>query len=274
MMNFQNTVVKNIQIWNETARLCEEDEGLRTAVSYAKAHTTVYPADATISATDNPWLGDAKSPIRVARGKTFEVAQEYVLSGRKTAVLNFANPDHPGGGVTHGAVAQEEDLCRCSTLYFAIDTEIVHKNYYTPNHNRIAQGDNVLDNALIYTKDVLVFRDDNTFMMLPKEKRFKVDVVTAAAPMLFGEYEGSLSNDALYDAMKSRILHIVNAAAENGAEILILGAFGCGAFGCDAETVARAFRDVLRDETRFAEIVFAIYGRRNRNFEIFSEVLG
>lgn len=34
----------------------------------------------------------------------------------KILVLNFANPFHPGGGVRRGAKAQEEDLCRKSTL--------------------------------------------------------------------------------------------------------------------------------------------------------------
>ena len=34
----------------------------------------------------------------------------------KVLVLNFANAFHPGGGVRRGASAQEEDLCRKSSL--------------------------------------------------------------------------------------------------------------------------------------------------------------
>lgn len=38
------------------------------------------------------------------------------VSGK--AILNFASAKYPGGGVRHGSIAQEEDICRNSTLYF------------------------------------------------------------------------------------------------------------------------------------------------------------
>ena len=65
----------------------------------------------------------------------------------------------------------------------------------------------------------------------------------------------------LGDPFRSRIRNIFNAAIDNDIRVLILGAFGCGAFKNPPEIVAQAFRDVLLEEhydTCFTDIVFAI----------------
>ena len=49
----------------------------------------------------------------VSGKRSFEAAKGY--SGKKVAVLNFAN-NHSIGGAPFSAGAQEESLCRCSTL--------------------------------------------------------------------------------------------------------------------------------------------------------------
>lgn len=72
-------------------------------------------------------------------------------------------------------------------------------------------------------------------------------------------------------------MNILEAAIENDIQILILGAFGCGAFNNPPNVVAQAFFQVLSDikNTRyryaFEEIVFAVMRTKSycKNIEAF-----
>ena len=66
--------------------------------------------------------------IDVYSGTTFDIAKRYCTLG-KVAVLNFANPENPSGGVHLGAMAQEECLCRSSNLYACISNHNVFDEY-------------------------------------------------------------------------------------------------------------------------------------------------
>ena len=65
-------------------------------------------------------------------------------------------------------------------------------------------------------------------------------------------------------------------AARNGADILVLGAFGCGAFRNDPKVVASAYANVLKEcRQHFDLIEFAIFcrGFETENYDAFAEVL-
>ena len=55
----------------------------------------------------------------------------------------------------------------------------------------------------------------------------------------------NVSRDKVNNCMKSRIQHLLYSALEQGAEILILGAFGCGVFKNDPYDVAKIFKEEL-----------------------------
>lgn len=196
------------------------------------------------------------SDIIVESGTTLATARKYLHIG-KTAVLNFANPENPGGGVQYGAMAQEECLCRSSNLYPCLCDASVFNDYYEYHRNlkNIFYSD-----RLIYTKDITVFKDDNDIpQILPEHMWFTVDVITCAAPYIAKrKYTNST---ALLLLFKSRIRNIFEAARDNKADVIILGAFGCGAFKNPPLIVAEAFRQVICEQDYFKcfrKIVFAI----------------
>lgn len=194
--------------------------------------------------------------IDVYSGTTFDVAKRYCPHG-KVAVLNFANPENPGGGVQLGAMAQEECLCRSSNLYTCISNPNVFDEYY--GYHRSIRN-NFYTDRLIYTKNVTVFKDDSVVpQMLPETNWFDVDVITCAAPYLAKRKH--TNGAALFNLFKSRVKNIFEAARDNNVDYLILGAFGCGAFKNPPLIVAEAFLQTIKEQNYlkdFKQIVFAI----------------
>lgn len=192
----------------------------------------------------------------VEENTTFNATKKYLQYG-KTAVLNFANPHNPGGGVHNGAIAQEECLCRSSNLYPCISNQNVFNDYYM-YHKDMAHY--FFSDRLIYTKDVIVFKDDSDVpQIMPKEEWFNVDVITCAAPYL--AKRKYTNKTALKELFKGRIKNIFEATIDNDVAVIILGAFGCGAFKNPPEVVAKAFHEVIDENNYkdyFSKIVFAI----------------
>lgn len=58
---------------------------------------------------------DKTASISVYSRTSFDVARKFLEYG-KIAVLNFANPENPGGGVCNGAMAQVYFLISCSQI--------------------------------------------------------------------------------------------------------------------------------------------------------------
>ena len=194
--------------------------------------------------------------VRVYSGTTFDIAKRYCKYG-KVAVLNFANPEVPGGGVQNGAMAQEECLCRSSNLYACISNANVFEDYY--GYHR-AFKNHFYSDRLIYTKDVIVFKNDDIVpKLMPEEDWFQVDVITCAAPYI--AQRKYTNSTALLSLFKRRIKNIFEAARAHDVDNIVLGAFGCGAFKNPPLIVAEAFKKVICEENYLAEfkhIVFAI----------------
>ena len=83
-------------------------------------------------------------------------------------------------------------------------------------------------------------------------------------------------NDAeLFGYHVKRAIHMFTCAAAKGADILVLGAFGCGAFQNDPEVVARAYKIAIEEFPKvFSQIEFAIYcpPGGSANYDTFEDV--
>lgn len=219
-----------------------------------------------------------EAKVLVTRNRSFEAAAYY--KGQRVCVLNFASATNPGGGVVHGSSAQEECLCRCSTLYNCLNTRTMWDGFYTPHRK---SGDPLHNNDIIFTPGVQVIKDDD-YNVLPQP--FAVDVITCAAPNLrtnpsnpYNPGDGDASSippHELFHLHIDRARRILDVAALNNAEVVILGAFGCGAFRNDPLIVARAYNCVIKQYLHnFRTIEFAVYCRPNddNNYRTFKSII-
>lgn len=240
-----------INCFQDTLEMCEAS-ALAEATEKAKKSTKVYWENHTYGQTH---LLQSFNEIRVVEGTSFATAKKYIGQG-KIGVLNFANPHNPGGGVANGAMAQEECLCRSSNLYPCLLVPEAINEYY--NYNKRITN-NFFSDRIIYTDNVTVFKTDDTVpVLMPESEWFNVSVLTCAAPYLGGRKY--TNKKALEELFVQRILNILEVAWENHIDILIFGAFGCGAFKNPPEIVASAFHKALEccGILDFKKIVFAI----------------
>lgn len=213
--------------------------------------------------------------ITVLDGDSFGCVIEHQteFDGKRALVLNFANPFVPGGGVRKGSAAQEEDLCRRSNLLNALEDESA-SSYYEDNYDE--RGFSSGFERCILTENVTVFVDSDGKML---SEPVVVDVLTAAAPKLDSNvpYLPGIENDEqpVYGTIDNICEMILSVAEKYGYKILILGAFGCGAFKNDPHDVAEAFKKSLTTKS-FEKVYFPILRwseRGQRNFDVFKEVL-
>lgn len=244
------TALDLIKIFNETQNMILNTPALFDQMVKSQVGSQLY-------------LEGYTSPLRIAKGTntidvlentTFQCASERFRQFSRIAVLNFANPHEPGGGVKRGAMAQEECLCRCSDLYNALAQPYFLKHYY---QYQLQNCDYFFSDRLIYSPNITVFKsDDDIPQML--DTPFHVDVITCAAPYINTSVYDS---DNLLHIYKSRIKNILEVSMSKEVDCLILGAFGCGAFHNDPNLMAKAFADLLVCEQYgryFDKVIFAI----------------
>lgn len=172
----------------------------------------------------------------------------------KVCVLNFASFTTPGGGFIEGAMAQEEAICHKSTLYNVLleKMEVYMENRQNENYG-------MYEDKAIYSPSVLFLDEVNGHKL--------VDVLTCAAPNKGRALTENVSEKYIDAMMERRIEFMYDVALANQVDTLILGAWGCGVFGNNPETVCRM---LVKHRPEEIKVVFAIPG--GINYDAFQKV--
>ena len=177
----------------------------------------------------------------------------------RICVLNFASYRNPGGGFLKGSGAQEECLCHASNLFNALRE---CQSFYDWNEGRLNRS--LYTDRAIYTKDVTFFVGNEAFIC---------DVLTCAAPNYGSANKNySVGADENAEVLEQRVEFIKNIMVEQGVDVAILGAFGCGVFRQDAELVAHTFKHIFNKHCGI-NTVYAVPGAIHKeNFDAFRKV--
>lgn len=271
-----------IKIFENTVWMCDTNQKLMDKIKNSMAYNKVISEKNADDILRNLTHETGKeAEIIVSKKRSFEAASAY--RGKHISVLNFASATNPGGGVTKGASAQEECLCRVSTLYKCISaseiTEAFHKKHWRAL--KTGEMDSFYNDDCIQTCNVTVFKSDTAkTVLLPEKDWFDVDVISCAAPNLRRmsqhdkQWKKNVTDQELLDIYKKRINRVLDIARYAKSEVVILGAFGCGAFANPPELVAKAMHASI-DEHKydFETIELAVYCplRDTSNYEVFAK---
>lgn len=172
---------------------------------------------------------------------------------RPPLVLNFASDFVPGGGVRKGSMAQEEELFR-------------RTNYFTSLSKRYIEYP-LMKNELVYTPTISIIKDrDYNYIETP----FKIFHGVACAAIRNPEVlKGAYKNKTDKDLMTRKIEAIFQLGIIKNLDVLILGAFGCGAFRNPPREIIAIFNSMIKKyKGYFSNIVFSVLG--DENFNLFN----
>jgi uncharacterized protein (TIGR02452 family) len=207
----------------------------------------------TVSYAPNTSVSEANSSqhdtiIEVVNETTLSAGKRLMEIGCHPVLLNFASATNPGGGFLNGARAQEEYLARSSCLY-----ECIRSNAMYPFHR--ANYHPLYTDYLIYSPGVPVIRDDNGALL---EVTHTIAIITCAAAN--ASRLGAERRHEIGPAMMRRICKVLSVGIAHGHDGIVLGAWGCGAFGNDGHEIAHLFHDALssRFKGSYRRVIFAV----------------
>lgn len=198
--------------------------------------------------------------VSVVNQESLDTARQLKAENpkKRVAVLNMANPTHPGGNWMGGFMAQEESIFLRSSLMLALD----------PLEYPLDDYD------CYYSRDVTVFRDNakSGYAFLPLKSQWKIDVASVCAVSIARGGEPFGPKHRVYTGIK--LFALFNALVRNGVDTVVLGAFGCGVLHNPPNEIAEIFKDLITFYAgHFDKIYFAIMDTNGEKINAFVNAL-
>jgi uncharacterized protein (TIGR02452 family) len=269
----QDVYKSNVEVFHAGGYTCESGKTVEIPIDDPMLENTiVYTAPFDVN---NITTRNCDTKTDVVNADCLAVAKDMLARGLNPCVMNLADAYTACGMYKRGSRAQEESLCRVSTLsrslfQFYKATSGKASRYADEANVKIREYAYPMDLNFggIYSPDVTVFRNANDLYAFTEEV-FKVGIVSVAAVDFNEKHgknreyqaaDGGFTEEGI-EVMKNKIRTIYRIALINGHDSLVAGAFGCGAFRLPADKVAQLFSEVYHEpefKNKFAEITFAI----------------
>ena len=227
---------------------------------------------------------EAKTALRiiVVERDTLDLAKEvFQTLGIAPLVLNMANETTPGGGYRSGSAAQEENLFRRSDLHFCFKPGDVCRDYAKPSRERYSRKMERLisgrfDEVYVSETPRICIRGSEEFenpslgyRLYDDGEAFPFYEMRSAAFIVDNSPESEKAE------ARRRIRAQLNSARAAGHRVLVLSAFGCGAFGGTPKVVAKVYCEELKKhEDFFSLVAFGIFyaGWGANNYDTFRDM--
>ena len=194
------------------------------------------------------------------------------VSNLRIGVLNCSSPKKPGGASLSGGDTQEECLVRQTTLLDSLQNSKAGMQFYS-EHRSESDGSGLHDHSLLYSPEVIVFKDDRGRRVAPSV----IDVVSAVpvnANTVLAKF--NVDRDELRSGIRSvmheRMARILRLFEERGDRTLVLSAFGVGQFCNSPDMIGEIWADLIgtraaRFRGVFDRIIFVVSPKHLSTFE-------
>ncbi len=200
-----------------------------------------------------------QTELTVENGDCIEIAVKLKRAGYTPLLLNMADWQKSGGMVEFGSGAQEEECFRRSNYF-----KHLHQSFYP-----LKRYDTIVSKGVEYYCGPM--GAGYPYMDRPET----IDMIAApSVRMPWVSRDGKrFENPEDVETMEHKIRMLFYVGAKEGNDVLVLSAWGCGAFSCPKEHMAEVFKKICEEQKGlFKKVVFAIISN-NSNYPIFKDIL-